>query len=76
VGHDHDRVEALQRVAQLLDALRPGGIEGGRRLIEQQNLRLRGDRPCDAEPLLLPARQIQCAGVQPILHFFPQRRLL
>src|SRR5439155_703578 len=41
VGDDYDRVQPLERVAQLFDALRPGGVERGRRLIEQQDLRRR-----------------------------------
>src|SRR6059058_3234365 len=54
---DDDGVAALELVAQLLDPLRAGGIERGRRLVEQQHFGLGGERARDAEALLLAARQ-------------------
>ena len=35
-----------------------------------------GERPRDAQPLLLPAGERERRVVQPVLHFFPQRRRL
>jgi hypothetical protein len=59
VGDDHDRVTVLQLEHQLLDPRRGDGIEGRARLVHEQHVGLHGDRPRDAEPLLLPARQAE-----------------
>src|SRR6266480_2960845 len=55
VRHDADRVAGLELVAQLLDVLGAGRVERRRRLVEQQNVWLGGERPRHAEALLLAA---------------------
>src|SRR5919198_1199550 len=57
VGHDHDRVAALEALHELLDAQGGDRIEGGAGLVHEQDLRLHGDRAGQAEPLLLAARK-------------------
>ena len=74
VRDDDDRQLALQLVQQLFDLLRRDRIERARRLVEQQHFRLVRQRPRDAQPLLLAARQPERALAQPVLHFVPQRR--
>src|SRR5262249_15221451 len=49
VGHDDDRVIVLQLVHELLDPAVGDRIESRRRLVEQQDLRLDGDAPRDAQ---------------------------
>jgi hypothetical protein len=56
VRHDDDRQLLFQLVDELLDFLSGARIECASRLVEQQNLRLVGERPRDAYALLLPAR--------------------
>ena len=73
---DDDRVAALELVDQLFDPLRGDRIERRRRLVHQQDLGLDGERARDAEPLLLAAGERQRRGVQPVLHFVPERRRL
>src|SRR2546426_8418535 len=67
-------VAGLELVAQLLDMLRPGRVERRRRLVEQQNVGLGGERPRHAEALLLAAGECQRAVPQPIFHLVPQDR--
>src|SRR5687767_1976555 len=72
VRDDHDRVAVLQLEHQLLD---PGGgdrVERRARLVHEQDVRLHGDCPRDAQPLLLPAGKTQRALRQPIRHLVPQ----
>src|SRR5512133_1041924 len=73
VRHDDDRVLLLQPVDQLLDALSGDRVQRRRRFVHQQDLRFDGERPGDAEPLLLPAGERQRALLQAILHLVPQR---
>jgi hypothetical protein len=75
VGDDDDRVVALQLVDQLLDALRGDRIERRGGLVHQQHFGLDGQRPGDAQALLLAAGQRQRRFVQPVLDLVPQRRL-
>src|SRR5690348_7177648 len=56
VGDDGDGVLLLELFDQLLDLERGDGVERRARLVHQNHLRLDGQRPRDAEPLLLPAR--------------------
>ncbi len=58
---------------QLLDHGAGDRIERRRRLVHQQHLRLSGDGPRDAQPLLLSAREAQRARAQLIFHFVPKR---
>ena len=57
VGHDDDRVVLAQLGHQLLDAEGRDGIERRRRLVHEDHLRVDRERPGDAQPLLLPARE-------------------
>ena len=72
VGDDDDRVVDLQIPDQLFDLRRGDRIEGRRRLVHQQNLRIDGERSGDADALLLAAGEGQRARMQPVLHFVPQ----
>ena len=58
---------------QLLD--RSGGdrVKRRRRLVKQHDVRLYGDRPRDAEPLLLAAGEPERAVLQPVLDLVPKR---
>ena len=53
-GH-HDGDEAAQLSDGLFDAPGRGRVECRARLIHQEHVRVHGERPGDAEPLLLPA---------------------
>ena len=64
VRDDDDRQLALQLVQQLLDLLRGDRIERARRLVEQQDFWLVGQRARDAEPLLLAAGEPERALAQ------------
>src|SRR3989442_7471255 len=75
VCHDDDRIQGLEEMTELLDALRAGGVERRGWLVEQQKLRLRRDRACDTKALLLATGQGERAGPQPILQLVPQRGL-
>src|ERR1041384_8285303 len=44
-------------------------------LIHQQHLGLVGERPGDAQPLLLPAGEPGAGFVEAVFHFIPQRRV-
>src|SRR5262245_49625060 len=57
VRDDHDRHVLAQLHDQLLDLLRRLRIERGARLVQEEHLRLRHQRPGDAEALLLAARE-------------------
>src|SRR5215471_2992510 len=67
VGHDHDRVVALELVDELLDLLRRDRVERRCGLVHQDDLGLDRERPRDAEPLLLAAREAERRGVEAIL---------
>ena len=60
VGHAQHRharpCQLLHHVQDLADHLR---VERGRRLVEQHDPRLHRERPCDRDPLLLTARQLE-----------------
>src|SRR5919197_2620136 len=76
VGHDHDRVVALELVHQLLDALGRNRVERGRRLVEEQHLRLDGDRARNAKALLLAAGEAERAALEAVLDLVPERSAL
>ena len=57
VRDDDDRVLLLERLDQVLDRQRRDRVQRRARLVHQQHLRLDGDRPGDAQPLLLAAGQ-------------------
>ena len=72
--NDDDGVLLLQIHGKLLDFGGRDGVERTRRLVHQQNLRLHGQRPRDAKPLLLPAGKAQRALFQPVFDLVPDRR--
>ena len=74
VRDDDDRQLLLQLVDQLLDLLRRDRVERAGRLVEQQHLRLVGERARDAKALLLPAGETERRCAKPVLHFVPERR--
>src|SRR5882672_2252563 len=74
VCDDDDRELALQLVDELLDFLCRDGVERRGRLVEQQDLRIVGERTRNAEPLLLTSRQRERAVAKTFLHLVPQRR--
>ena len=74
VRDDHDRDPVLELAHELLDPLRGDRVERRRRLVHEQDLGLDGERPRDAEPLLLAARQGRGVRLQPVLHAVPERR--
>ena len=67
---------ALQLVHEILDARRRDRVQRGARLVHEQHVRLDGQRPRDAESLLLAAGESERARLEPILHLVPERRLL
>ena len=56
VGHDHDRVLAAQQINKLFDPSRGDGIQSRAGFVHEEHLGVRGNRPGDAEALLLPPR--------------------
>ena len=76
VRDDHDRVVPLEVVHQVLDARGGDGVERGGRLVHEDHLGLDGERPRDAEALLLAAGEAERAPLQPVLDLVPERRLL
>ncbi len=74
VGDDHDRVAVLQLGHEVLDRQGRDRVERGGRLVHQQHLRLHGDRPGDAQPLLLAAGQPHPRLLQPVLDLLPEVR--
>jgi hypothetical protein len=57
---------------ELLDLTGRDGVESRAGLVHQQDVGLGGNRPGDAQPLLLAARQRQSALVQLVLDRFPE----
>src|SRR4051812_14530325 len=76
VGDDEDRHALLQILDQLFDGRRGDGIERGGRLVEEQQLRIRGKRARDAQALLLAAGKVEGRLVEALLYFVPQCRIL
>src|SRR5487761_626319 len=74
VGDDDQGASFLQLREQLLDLCRADGIESRAGLIEQEDLRADGERPRDAQTLLLPSRKAEAGLVELVLHFIPQTR--
>src|SRR2546430_15365119 len=60
VGHHHDRlaVIAIERLQQLEDLVAGFSIEIARRLVAEQQRRIRDDGPRDADTLLLSTREL------------------
>src|SRR3954447_12767553 len=72
VGDDDDRVALLELLDQVLDGERRDRVERRARLVHEQHLRLDGDGACDAQPLLLAARQAGAGLVEAVLHLVPE----
>src|SRR5947208_16900320 len=71
VSDDDNGHRFLQLVNKLLDLGRGDGIEGGARLVHQQDVRINCQRPRDAESLLLAAGKT-CSGLlQLVFDFVP-----
>ena len=75
VRDDHERVLALEVVEELLDRLCRDWVERRGRLVHEHDVRLDRDGAGDAEALLLAAREREAAGLQPVFHLIPERRL-
>src|SRR5664280_1575008 len=77
VGHDHDRERGRKLLDQVLDPLGRDRVERRARLVHQDDVRVDGDRPGDAEPLLLAAGEREPRlPAEVVLHLVPERRLL
>jgi hypothetical protein len=72
VGDDDDRVLLLDLIDQVLDRQRRDRVERRARLVHEEHLRLDGDRPGDAQALLLTAGEARAGLVEPILDLIPQ----
>src|SRR5215210_3551533 len=72
VRHDDDGVVLLQLVHGVLDLLGRDGVEGARRLVHEDHLGLHGERPGDAQALLLAAGEPEPARLQPVLDLLPE----
>ena len=57
---------------KVLDPGRGDRVDGRARLVEEDDLRLDGQGPGDAQPLLLAAGKVQGVVLQTILHLVPQ----
>src|SRR5215203_4342170 len=74
VGDDHDRVVPLQLLHQVLDAAGGDRVEGRAGLVHQDHVGPDGDRPGDAELLLLlAAGQRQGVLLELVLDLVPER---
>src|SRR3954469_12148095 len=74
VRDDHDRVALLERLDEVLDLERGDRVERGARLVHEDHVRLDGDRPGDAQALLLTARQPDPRPAEAVLDLLPQAR--
>src|SRR3954451_20901938 len=72
VGDDDDGVALLELLDELLDPQRRQRVEGGARLVHEDHVGLDGDRPCDAEPLLLAAREADPRVAEAVLDLIPE----
>src|SRR3954449_12130458 len=74
VGDDDDREAVLELLDEPLDLQRRLGVERGGRLVHEDHVGLDRDRPRDAEPLLLAARQADPGRAQAVLDLIPEAR--
>src|SRR3954451_25260046 len=68
VGDDDDRVALLELFDELLDLQRRHRVEGRAGLVHEDHVGLHGDRPRDAETLLLTAREPDAGVAEAVLH--------
>src|SRR5271169_631806 len=73
MGYDGDGVVLGQLLDQFLDLGGRNRIERRTGLVEQDHLRPHRHGAGDAEPLLLPARKAEAAGIELVLDLVPQR---
>ncbi len=71
MGDDEDGVVPLQRLDEVLDLSGGNGVQGRARLVHEDDLRLHGDGPGDAEALLLAAGEAQGVLLEAILDLVP-----
>jgi hypothetical protein len=77
VGDDDDRHVLPKLVDQPLDLQRRDRVERRAWLVHEDHGRIRGERPGDAQTLLLAARQGEARLLpEVVLHLVPERRLL
>ena len=74
MGDDDHRVGFFQLLHEILDLQGGNRVQSGGRLVHEQDVRLHGQGPRDAQPLLLPAGHAQGRAFQSILHLIPQGR--
>src|SRR6187455_3234603 len=72
MGHDHDRVALAQFLHEIFDASGGDRIERRTGLVHEDDFRIDGNRACDAQALLLAARERGARRLQPVFHLFPQ----
>src|SRR5215212_5427456 len=72
VRDDHDRETVLELLDELLDLQRRLGVERGGGLVHEDHVGLDRDRPRNAQPLLLAARQADPGRAQAVLDLVPQ----
>ena len=72
MGHDHNRVALLEFIDQSLDLQRRVRAERGAGFVHQDHLGLHGDRPGDAQSLLLTTREADPGRVEPVLDLIPE----
>src|SRR6202021_1337863 len=75
VSDDDDRKRPPELGDEILDLRGRDRVERAGRLIEEEDLRLDGERARDTEALLLPAGESERGVAEAIFHFFPQRGL-
>ena len=68
---DDDRHLGRKLGHQVLDLLNGGGIDGGARLVHQENVRLHSQNASDAQSLLLATRERQAVFRELIGDLFP-----
>src|ERR671933_77409 len=74
VGDDHDRVALLEVLDEVLDLQGRDRVEGRARLVHEDHVGLQGDRPGDAQALLLAAGEADPRLVEPVLDLVPEPR--
>src|SRR5215208_6545882 len=75
VGDHHDRVLTFELAHQVLDLERRNRVQGARRLVHQNHIRVDGQRAGNAESLLLAPRERKSALLQFVLDLVPERGL-
>jgi len=73
VRNDDDGVILLQLADEIFDLRGRDRVERRGRLVHQNDFRLDRQHPRDAQPLLLPTRQVESGTVQTIFYFVPER---